>query len=229
MIGVKMRNSFRVWFEETPTPGKKFMGWRVLHQAEGGYQKNPLNMPEVIPPTNPVAIEMFRNIQEMSYELMRFFNPAITPKQWTAVHGGFVAFTNYQGFGTEPKSGGPRANYILMRDLNSPLPKYDKAQRLCGGMFLRGEVRGDMLVCIPGIHGIHAKMPLPSVKEIVEKNWYLFAVTLYERPDKIGHFPQGQGGPVAIPFIFDREISFPLAYFDKWEDDTLPDALTFYR
>jgi len=215
--------------EPQPPSGKKYVGWRVLHQAEGGYQHNPLNMPEVIPPENPVALEMTEPIQRLSFELMKHFNPAITAKQWTMAHHGLIAFTNYQGFGTEPKSGGPRANYITGDDLNKKLPKYDKAQRLCGGMFVRGIVRGDKLVCQPGIHGIDATKPMPKLDEVIAKNWYFFAVTLYNSPEKVGHFPQGKGGPVAIPFIFDREIQFSLSLFEKWESDTLPDPLKMYR
>jgi hypothetical protein len=204
---------------------KKYMGWRVLHQAEGGYQNNPLNMPEVVPPDNPVAVEMTETIQRMSYELMVYFNPLITADLWTKVHDYDRAFTNHQGFN---KPDDPRANFITGENPDSPLPKYDKAQRLCGGQFLRSEIHGDRFVCTPGVHGIDANKPIPSIETIVNNNWYLFAVTLGSRSEIISHFPQGQGGPVAIPFIFDREIEFNAAWFTRWESDELPDPLKFY-
>lgn len=208
-------------------PVKKYIGWRVLHKVEGGSQNTPEGMPEVIPPVDQVGLPMTREIQQMSFELMKHFNPAITPKLWTAVHYGHVAFTNYNGFGDHPKGGGPRANYITGDDLDKELPKYDKMGRICGGMFVRGVEQGDRLVCQPGIHGMDARKALPSIQTIVENNWYFFAVVYF--PKRLEHFPQGQGSPVAIPFIFDRDVQFKLSLFEKWESDTLPDPLTIYK
>lgn len=210
-----------------PTTAKKYVGWRVLHKAEGGYGKTPPGMPEVIPPEDQIGLSMTKEIQEMSFNLMTHFNPAINKKSWTQVHHGHIAFTNYQGFGTEPKSGGPRANFITGEDLDKELPKYDKMGRVCGGMFIRGIERGDKLVCQPGVHGIDATKPLPSIQTIVENNWYFYAICFF--PRNLDHFPQGKGAPVAIPFIFDREIVFPLSLLEKWEDDKLPDPLKIYR
>jgi len=208
-------------------PIKKYVGWRSLHKSEGGYEKTPVDMPEVIPPVDQVGLSMTKEIQQMSFDLMKHFNSAITPKLWTAVHYGHIAFTNYQGFGNHPKSGGPRANYITGDDLNKELPKYDKMGRICGGMFVRGVEKGNMLVCQPGVHGIDARQPLPTIQTIVENNWYFFAVVF--NPKRVYHFPQGQGDPVAMPFIFDRDVQFPLSLFEKWESDTLPDPLTLYK
>jgi hypothetical protein len=206
-----------------PTSDKKYTGWRVLHKAEGGYEKTPLNMPEVIPPENPVALPMTEDIQKMSFELMQDFNKAITAELWTKVHRHDKAFNNFNGF---EKDGEPRANFITKKNLSSPLPKYDKMGRLCGGMFVRGIVQGNKLVFQPGIHGIDANKPMPSLQTIKDKNWYFFAVDFHEKG--VGHFPQGKGGPVAIPFIFDREIRFPLRYFVPWDDDELPEATKLY-
>ena len=206
---------------------KKYMGWRVLHKAEGGYDKNPPNMPNVIPPIDSRAIEMTREIQQMSFDLMKHFNPDITLQLWTKVHDHDRAFTNFNGFN---KNGDPRANFITGENSSSPLPKYDKAQRLSGGQFVRGEVRGTNLVCIPGVHGIDANQPLPSIQTIIDNNWYLYAISLVGLDSKkVAHFPQGKGGPVVIPFIFGREIEFPLSLFEKWESDELPEILTMYR
>ena len=213
--------------ERTAPPTTKYSGWRVLHKAEGGYQRNPATMPSVIPPIPSVAIDMTEEVQHMSYDLMVHFNDQITPNLWTKVHDGDRAFTNFLGFGTRPGCGGPRKNYIKNEDMTYPLPKYDKAQRVCGGQFVRGIERGGMLVIRPGIDAIDATKLMPSIETIVANNWYGFAVVVGPEGNEgaISHFPQGQGGPVAIPFIVDREISFPLAYFERWEGDTLPDPL----
>lgn len=87
----------------------------------------------------------------------------------------------------------------------------------------------NMLVCVPGIHCIDSRKPIPSIEEIIENHWYLYAVTLYGEWDEIDHFPQGNGGPVLIPFIADREISFPLYCFERWQADGPPDPLKVYK
>jgi hypothetical protein len=63
----------------------------------------------------------------------------------------------------------------------------------------------------------------------LDNNWYLYAVTLFHPATKVGHFPQGQGGPVVMPFIFANEIEFNLSWFEKWESDELPDPLRMYK
>jgi hypothetical protein len=90
-------------------------------------------------------------------------------------------------------------------------------------------VLGEKLVCIPGVHGIDATKPMPSLQIIVDNNWYLHAVTLNSPVSNVSHFPQGRGGPVVIPFIFSKEIEFELKWFVKWEEDTLPDPLKMYK
>jgi hypothetical protein len=243
------KDANRVWMIETSDPGlsdtqspggtddnsqttstKKYIGWRVLHYAEGGYDNTPLDMPEVIPPIDQIGLPMTREIQQMSFDLMKHFNPAITKQLWTRVHDGDRAFTNHNGFGAKAmgKWGlSSRANFILGEDIKNELPKYDKMGRVCGGMFIRGIVQDGFLACQPGIHGIDAKKPLPDIQTIIDNNWYFFAITRYEK--SVGHFPQGKGGSVAIPFIFDREVKFPIKLFEKWESDELPDQLKLYR
>jgi len=248
------KDANRVWMTETNDPElsdiqsvggmeddsqitstKKYVGWRALHKDEGGHQKTPSTMPEVIPPVDQFALKMTKEIQEMSFNLMKHFNKAITPNIWTKVHDGERAFTNFNGFGNGKHGGGPRANYITNKDLDKPLPRYDKMGRLCGGMFVRGDVQGGYLVCTPGKHGIDATRPMPTIQEIVDNNWYFFAMVWYEakgkRPGYVSHFPAGRGneGPVAIPFIFDRKIKFPISLFEKWEEDELPDPLKYYK
>jgi hypothetical protein len=211
---------------EPPPTEPTFNGFRVLHKIEDGSQNTPPNMPEVTPPAEASVVKMTESIQRMSYELMRHFNPAITPQKWTKIHDHDRAFTNFNGFS---KSSDPRANYILGKDLTSPLPKYDKAQRVCGGTFIRGTAQGDWLHCIPGIHGIDANAPMPSLQTIISNNWYVYAVSVNSDFTRISHFPQGDGGPVVIPFIFGKAISFPLAYFERWNRTELPDPLKIYR
>lgn len=203
----------------------KYSGWRVKHKIENGYQKTPPNEPEVIPPTNPISLAMTSVIQRMSYDLMRHFNPAITENLWTKVHRFDKAFNNGNGF-EDPTD--PRVNFVTGDNLTYSYPKYDKAQRLCGGQFVRGNVVGNELHCIAGVHGIDGSKPMPSVSAIVENNWYLFAVSVNENFTQISNFPQGLGGVVAIPFIFTGTIKFPLSYFTKWESDSLPDHLKIY-
>ena len=86
----------------------------------------------------------------------------------------------------------------------------------------------NILICKPGMHGIDARAPMPSIPEIVAQNKYIIATTCGE-PDHIYYFPvDGVGQPVAYPFIFDRDISFPLEWFQKWDRDYLPDPLKIY-
>lgn len=205
-------------------PPPKYIGYRVLHKIEGGNQATPPGMPEVTPPINSISLPMTEAIQKLSYALMRHFNTAITASLWTKVHRYDKAFTNGNGF---EKTGDPRINYIANQNLTSPLPKYDKAQRLCGGQFVRGNVVGDYLECVAGVHGIDGStVAMDNYNQIVvnavENNWYLFAVSVNSDFTQISDFPQGLGGVVAIPFIFNGVIKFPLSYFTKWESDTLP-------
>jgi hypothetical protein len=182
-------------------------------------------MPEVMPPLNAGVIKMSLDIQDMSRKLMRAMNPTITDKQWTAIHSFDRAFTNGSGFND---ASDPRVNYILGTDLFAPLPVYDKAQRVCGGSFIRGEAVGDKLICTSGVHGINPSEEMPSVEQIIDQNWYIYAVSM-DAPTKISHFPQGNGGVVPIPFIFSGSISFPLIHFQRWQSDTLPDPLRIYE
>lgn len=200
-----------------------YQGYRVLHKKEGGRQDIPTGMPAICPPIDTIALPMTEAIQRMSYGLMRHFNTTIDPQTWRALHGYFLAMTNgkQNGYGSEV----PHADYINSLDLLESLPRYDKMQRLFQGSFVRGDVVGNELVCRPGIHGIDATRPLPSIQYIVAHNWYSVAVTA---GDVIHNFPQGQGLPVVYPFIFDRPIRFPLEWFTIWNENYLPDPLRIY-
>ena len=206
----------------TSATSPKYVGWRGLHLEEGG-RGAPAGMPAILPPNAARALEMTDAIQRMSYDLARHFAPSIDGNKWRAMHSYKVAMNNgaQNGFGTSP-----HRDIINNEDLSAPLPRYDKMQRSFAGTFIRGDAAGGVLYCTPGIHGIDATKPMPCIAEIVEKNWYVIACT---SGIKIWNFPHGNGKPVVYPFIFDRVISFPLEWFERWEQDTLPDYLRVYK
>lgn len=225
MTTVRMNGRFTVQTAEpTPTP-IRFKGWRCLHTIEGGRWVPP-GMPEERTPINALALPMTEAIQRMSYALMKRANSTITPTQWTRVHDYDRCFNNGQGF-RDPND--LRANYITGEDLKSPLPKYDKAMRLCGGTFVTGRANGGVLECAAGVDGINADSTLPNVDEIIRRNWYVVAVSVNNDYTNISHFPQGNGGPVLVPFIFRGTITFPLEWFEPWDDVVLPHPLKIYK
>lgn len=85
----------------------------------------------------------------------------------------------------------------------------------------------NVLRCTPGIHGIDARGPMPMVDEVLEKNWY-YALTT-GTATTVAHFPQGGGQAVLLPYFLIEPVTYPLAWFEPWERDHLPDTLTFYR
>ena len=105
--------------------------------------------------------------------------------------------------------------------MTAPLPGYDKAFRLCGGLFARGDVVGDNLVLTAGKHGIDGDAPLPDVQTIIDNLWFVYGLNAWDYGAT--HWAQGQGGPVVFPLIFTGQISFPIAYFERWQSDRLPD------
>lgn len=208
-------------------PVTKYAGWRVLHKVEEGWQNTPAGMPEVMPAENPKSVAMTRWVQSMSFNLMTRLNSAITPALWRKIHGYKTAFNNFPQNGYD--GGIPHADFINNLDLNMSLPNYDKT-RVCGGSFITGEAVSDRLVLRAGVHGIDADSPMPETQTIIEKHWFIYAVsTGVNDESRIDHFPQGRGGPVLIPLIFRGTITFPLACFERWEQDTLPDPLRIYK
>lgn len=205
-------------------PVKLYKGWRCLHTIEGG-RWVPQNMPEERTPDYARALQMTEAIQQMSWRLMSYANASVTRKQWTVVHDYDRCFNNGTGFLNDAD---PRANFITGEDLDKPLPRYDKAQRVCGGTFITGEAVNDKLVCRAGVDGIDGYGPMPDTRKIIEKNWFTYAVSVNNDYTKIAHFPQGNGGPVLVPFIFRDTITFPLEWFVRWEAYSLPDPLKVY-
>lgn len=202
-----------------------FSGWRCLHTIEGGRWVPP-GMPEERTPDYALAYQMTEAVQWMSYNLMTRVNPTITKNQWTDVHQYDRCFNNGTGFWDDTD---PRANYILGIDLSYPLPRYDKAQRVCGGTFITGRAVGDKLQCVAGVDGIDGDSLMPSIDTILKNNWFTYAVSVNNNYTKIVHFPQGNGGPVLVPFIFRGTITFPLEWFERWEGTALPDPLKIYK
>jgi len=215
------------------TPAPTYRGWRVLHIAENPFwpHDTPPGMPEVMPPLYPRTVDMTREIQWMSYYLMRKLNPYITALDWTHVHNHDKAFTNFNGFGDDTD---PRANFILNQSTTEQLPKYDKAGRLCGGTFVTGDAVGYTLVMRAGVHGIDPFSPMPDTETIIAKHWFTYALSVNKEYTRVNHFPQGIGPdgneyPVAIPIIFKGTITFNINCFERWEQPTLPDPLKMYR
>jgi hypothetical protein len=161
---------------------------------------------------------MTREIQLLSYEINKH-NDSFTGGNWRAVYGNKRAFTNGTGY-DEP--GEPRADHVNGLNVNDPLPKLQDAI-ICGGMFIRGEVVGTDLVCTPGIHAIDANKPMPTVEEVIARNWYFTAVT--QNDGHIYNFPQGHGLPVLIPYILRETARYPIQWFQAWNRDYLPDPL----
>lgn len=216
-----MKANVTVRFQEAQKP-KKFIGWRCLHAAEGGYQSDPRGMPEIrpgLPSPDPVLFS--KELQLLSWNLNRG-NKLYTKKNWRATYGNTVAFTNTQGFN---KAGDPRADFVNMLNVKSPLPKLMKGI-ICGGMFVRGKDIGSFLKMTPGLHAIDAAWLTPTLSEVLENNWYYEATTQYF--GKMSHFPQGHGSAVYIPYVLREETTYPIEWFVPWEEDYLPDPLKIY-
>lgn len=206
---------------------KKYIGWRCLHWREGGLD-NPIGMPCVRPSVNAPPIVFTGEMQIKSYKL-NLTNPLFTGEKWRVVYAETTAFTNENGFDGDTIY----RDYVNSRNLEAvfydgtpALPKLMKAI-ICGGMFIRGEVEGENLVCTPGIHGIDTNKPIPDVETILKNNWYFYATT--GGWNKVSHFPQGGGNPVLIPYCLKQKVSYPLKWFTRWEDNTLPDPIRFYN
>lgn len=199
----------------------QYVGYRVLHRAEGGYEHE-IGAPAVHPSVNAPPIPFTESMQILSFNLMKRMNPNITPQQWTRVFDDNTAMTNTQGFGNST----PRRNYITGEDVNNPnaeLPKLMKAI-IFSGTFLRAEKIGDVLRFTPGIHAIDVSKPLPSVDTVLSNNWYTYAVSA--DMTSASHFIANSLTP--IPYFLKEEVTYPLEWFVEWDEVFLPDPLRFY-
>jgi hypothetical protein len=233
-----------------PPPLPKYVGKRCLYGNEGGYT-NPNGMPCVRPATNSPAVPFSEALQWLTYRVMTFINPAITPEKWRAIFSNGRFATNTQGFDKTDEDGNPidpRADYVNGRDLDKPLPKLMKSI-FCGNKFVTQSppervsrivkiqtVNGlvDHIEFLPGVHAVDAsKITMPitqaDVDEVLNNVWYYYAVSEWYDPPRVNHFPQGSGNPVVIPHILTVPVYYPAWWFEPWENGTLPDPLTIYH
>lgn len=215
-----MKATIAVRFPEPPRPNR-YIGWRCLHEVEGGYDSDSGGMPEIRPSENANPVVFHKDLQLVSWE-MNTYNALFTKNNWRVVYGDPTAFCNGQGYGN---SSDPRADWVSLRDLMKPFPKLMKAI-ICGGMFIRGIKIGGFLHCLPGIHAIDAKKPIPTKDEIFARNWYFVATT--QLNGKVSNFPQGHGSHVYIPYALEEEVTYPIEWFTEWDEDFLPDPLKIY-
>ena len=203
----------------------RYVGHRCLLPGEPGGMINPLNMPIVRPSLpNSRPIPFTKPMQLLARDLQLHFNKTITDKQFTSTYGEYVAFTNGAGFNGKV----PRANYITGTNLSYALPKLQKAI-FCGGNFIRGHKQGTSLLAVPGIDGIDCNKSMPSLQTVLDNQWYFFATTLYKSFTSYGHFPQGNGGPVAIPYFLRETVSYPASWFTPWNSTyVLPNPIQGY-
>jgi len=225
--------------EPTPPEPVRVKGLRGLHRVEGGRQPA-YNSPGVIPPFNPtIKLPMTKDIQLMSYDLAAHFHPAIRADRtkYRDIHGGAFAMNNgpWNGY-DHPQEPHPLKDYVNNRDLDAPLPNYDKMQRTFAGSLITGQKVGDVIWCEPGIDAIDARnfryVPgtdeaKATLGEILTKRWYSFAVAEGET----GVFkirPQWGEGFIVFPFILDRPISFESRFFVAWDETYVPEPLKVY-
>lgn len=203
-------------------PPKRYIGWRCKHKGEPGAPDNPANSgdPEVRPSDWQNGIPFTEELQRLSFDLMRWGNPLITAQNWRVVYKDDVAFTNNQSWGDNQV----RADYINGLDLSAPLPKLMKVT-ICGGSLYGGIPEGDELTFRPGVDGIDANgAAIPPLETVIKNGWYFHAVT-WIRNGVTSHFPQGHGGKVLIPLVLTIPVSYPLAWFERWDGVELPDPL----
>lgn len=247
--------------------GTRYVGWRCLHQAEGGYP-NPDKMPVVRPSIQGLSVNFTSTLQLMSYEINKF-NPLFTKGRWRGVWGNWTAFTNGNGF-DDPND--PRADWVNLMDIRYPLPKLMRAI-ICGGNFFTGKASYSLSVAMsvfsseiknlfvkqnqflprrksikraftaiastvnnvvtmtPGIDAIDVNNYPPGIQEfsklVLDKHWYFHATT--RSGDRINNFPQGWGSPVFVPYCLSAPASYPLSWFEPWNETYLPDPLKIYK
>lgn len=212
--------SFSLKLEQPPLQQPRITGWRLKYTGEGG-NDNPLNMPAVAPSFNVEPVLFDERLQLLSWELMRRLNPTITRQQWRSVYRFDRAFTNGNGFDAPDDV---RADYVNRLDLGAPLPKLMKAL-ICSGSLYQGVEQSEYLIMHPGVHAIDVYHPA-DIDEVIARRWYFLAVSWTGSGGV--HFPQGNGGIVAIPFILRAPTSYPKMWFQRWDDIVYPDPLKMY-
>lgn len=234
-------------------PEKRFVGWRGLHEVEGGRVPDPTNTvespPAVIPPYNPtVALEMTESIQWLSYDLMHLFCSAASGERWRTLHRVGIAMNNGAANGFD--GGTPHRDYINKIDLDATklngepdLPRYDKMQRTFQGSFITGTLDRKVIWCVPGVDAIDARdfhyptranlsdPPTPAQWEIlnivIAKDWISTAVCAANPPFHL-RGKWGAGCLIVYPFILDRPVSFEARFFTPWNETYLPNPTKVY-
>lgn len=202
-----------------------YNGYRVLHYAEGGYEHK-LGYPAIHPSVNASPIIFTESMQYLSYNVMKKVSPSITPQQWTRVYDNGTALTNEQGFGNAL----PRRNYITRESLTSvdsngqpALPKLMKAI-IFAGTFIHGEKVGNVLRCVPGVHGVDATKSMPAVDTVLRNDWFTYAVSADSQAAT--HFIANTLTPVV--YFLKEVVEYPIEWFVPWNENFLPDPLRFY-
>lgn len=220
--------------QKQASPIKMYIGWRGLHaETEGGRKPAYVGAPAVIPDYYPVALLMTKDIQLMSFDLMRHFCSAITPERWRILHGYRTAMNNFPQNGFD--GGTPHADFVNGLDLMASLPRYDKC-RTFQGSFITGRLEGSLIWCQPGVDGIDARSfryvpgtlaAAETLKQIIDRHWYSIAICTGDPPF---HFRSqwGSGCMIAYPFIMDRLVAFEARFFAPWNETFLPDPLKSY-
>jgi hypothetical protein len=192
--------------------GKGFSGW-VKRMVAKFFRREELwreGVPEVYI-LSENKTDFTAGFQLQSYALNTVANPLITasidPLKWRVLFDFMRAFTNGTGFN---ESGDPRVDFVNMRDIGAPLPKFDKA-RICGGALVTGVVDGnDLILETMNVYG-----GAPTLDWLLARPWLYFdAVNV--TANGISRFPQGMNGNrVFIPLVTSQVERYPLAKLKK--------------
>lgn len=201
----------------------RYSGWRVLHAAEGGFNENPPGMPAVRRAINAPPVEFTRDMQFMSYDLNE---GKISKGKWHIIYSSETMVTNDQSW-EEMRC----ADYVNGIDTNLKypdgrpiLPKLMNGI-ICAGMFVHARSEGEYLICEPGISAVDGHKPIPHYTTVLAENKYFRAVTSGDRVFNI----LGSSVQILIPYILNVAVKYPLWWFERWEQDYLPDPTKFYR
>jgi hypothetical protein len=197
--------------------------------------------PAVVPPYTPTRIlVMTKDIQLMSFDLMKHFCKLITPSRWRIAHTYNFAMNNGAEHGYD--GGIAHPDYINNMDVNAITPAaYDKMQRTFEGSFITGELLSNLIWCEPGRDAIDARgfsyipgTPEAAVtlQEIIDKHRYSCAVGVGKdvpyNPYRMREQWLATNEFVVFPFILDRPVAYESKFFVPWDETYYPDPLKVY-
>lgn len=197
--------------ETASLPQPPYRLYRVKHDIElGELWRN--DLPEVFPLDGSLAVKMTSDWQQLAYDLYRYsasnVDEETAKKRWRIIYGYRTAFTNNQGF---EKPGDPRADYINNKNLDMPLPKWDKT-RVCGGATISGYKDNGKLV----VTCLDATKTAPSLYWLLDRFWLWFTAVNVSSKGSIYDFPQGDGRPVYTPLVSKgQEVRIDLALLEE--------------